>query len=114
VGGGARAGNTAALSVEPAAVWVRGWAGTTDPPVAAQQVVVFAGDRFVAAVHPELPRPDLERQFGAELSHAGFELSGWAGGPRPGSPQAPLRVFALVDGAAHELPKAAPPSALDP
>jgi len=90
-------------------VKANGWAGTTDPPVTARQVVVFAGDRFVASARPDVPRPDLRSKYGTGLANAGFELKGWAGGPRPGSPEAPLRVFALVDGAASELRTSAPP-----
>jgi hypothetical protein len=109
---GEPAGHLDALTVEPAAVKASGWAGTTEPPVAAREVVVFAGDRFLASVRPGVPRADLERRYGPGLARAGFELSGWAAGPRPGSPRAPLRVFALVDGTASELPKPPPPSAL--
>jgi hypothetical protein len=111
---GPPAGRLDALTVEPAAVKASGWAGTTDPAAAAQQVVVFAGKRFLGSVAPSLPRPDLERRYGAGLAQAGFELSGWAAGPRPGSPQAPLRVFALLRGKASELPEPAPPKPLAP
>jgi hypothetical protein len=106
---GQPAGHLDALTVEPAAVKANGWAGTTDPPVTARQVVVFAGDRFVASARPDVPRPDLRSKYGTGLANAGFELKGWVGGPRPGSPEAPLRVFALVDGGASELRTSAPP-----
>jgi len=111
---GPPAGHLDAFAVEPAAVKLTGWAGTTDPATTAQRVVVFAGGHFLGSVRPSLPRPDLERRYGDGLARAGFELSGWAAGPRPGSPGAPLRVFALVGGKASELPKPAPPSSLAP
>ena len=103
-------GHLDALTVEPAAVKASGWAGTTEPAVAAREVVVFAGDRFLASVRPGVPRADLKRRYGPGLARAGFEVSGWAAGPRPGSPRAPLRVFALIDDTASELPKPPPPS----
>jgi hypothetical protein len=60
-----------------------GWAGTTEPPVAAREVVVFAGDRFLASVRPDVRRPALRTKYGAGLARAGFELKGWAAGPSP-------------------------------
>ena len=111
---GQPAGHLDALTVEPAAVKASGWGGTTDPPAAARQVVLFAGDRFLASVRPNVPRPDLRKDYGPRLARAGFELKGWAAGPRPGSPEAPLRVFALVDGAASELRTSPPASAAAP
>jgi hypothetical protein len=110
IASGSAGGQLDALTVEPAAVKAAGWAGTTQPPAPAQRVVIFAGDRFVGSVRPELPRPDLEQKFGERLARAGFELSGWATGPRPGSAAAPLRAFAIVAGKAYELPKPKPAS----
>jgi hypothetical protein len=67
---GESAGHVDALTVEPAAVKASGWAATTDPPATAQQVVVFAGDRFLASVRPDVPRADLRRRYGARPAHA--------------------------------------------
>jgi hypothetical protein len=111
IAAGPPAGYLEALTVDPAAVSARGWAGATEPPHAARLVVAFAGDAFLGSVRPSLPRPDLERRYGQQLAEAGFELSGWAAGPRPGSPQAPIRVFAIVGRTASELPEPPPPSA---
>ena len=102
-----------ALAIEPGAVKASGWAGTTDPPQAARLVLAFAGDAFLGSVRPSVARPDLKRSYGEQLATAGFELSGWAAGPRPGSPQAPVRVFAIVGRTAVELPGPRPPSAAE-
>ena len=110
---GPRAGHVDALAIEPGAVKASGWAGTTDPPHAAPLVLAFAGDAFLGSARPSVARPDLKRTYGQQLANAGFELSGWAAGPRPGSPQAPVRVFAIVGRAAVELPGPRPPSAAE-
>ena len=88
-------------------ITLRGWAGRTEPVAAARSVVAFAGSRFIGEVSPSAERPDLTKAFGPKLAKAGFKLRGYAPGPRPGSGDAPLRVYALVgDGAyALNLPK---------
>jgi hypothetical protein len=76
------------LEVAQAEVKIEGQAGAGGR--AAQRVLAFAGDRFLASGRP--------------LADSGFKLSGWANGPRPGSPAAPVRVFAVVGGRALEIP----------
>ena len=58
---------------------------------------------------PRSPREDLVRKFGPELSRAGFELSGLTAGPKPGSPAAPVQVFAILDGRASPVPQPGAP-----
>jgi sulfatase-like protein len=55
------------------------------------RVLAFAGARFLGAGRP--------------AADGGFELSGWAAGPRPGSDAAPVRVFATVGGRALPIPE---------
>jgi Sulfatase len=56
----------------------------------ADRVLAFAGPRLLAAGRPAAQTGD-------------FGLSGWTTGPTPGSPEAPVRVFAVSDGRAAEL-----------
>jgi hypothetical protein len=84
-------------------VTLEGWAGLTDPVRKAPVVVAFAGQRFLGEVRPSRERPDLKDQLGPALEKAGFKLRSYAPGPQPGSAKAPIRVFALVGGAAYPL-----------
>ena len=73
-----------------------GWAdvpATTRPRQRVQPEA--AGDRVAT---------DSDRQSG----RAGYRLRGWTAGPRPGSSQAPIRVFAVYGSRAYPLkvPKA--------
>jgi hypothetical protein len=82
---------------------LEGWAGDTRRGRAADEVLAFAGSRFVAAARPQGARPDLARKFGRGLATAGFTLSGTTPA-KEGGAQAPLRVFAVLDGRASPLP----------
>jgi hypothetical protein len=82
-----------------------GWAVEPGGPVPAERVLVFAGTRLVAQGRPTLVRPDIvERYSSPAVSRSGFELRGSAGGAAIGD----LRVFAIGDGAATELPRYEP------
>ena len=59
----------------------------------AERVIAFAGARLLATGRP---------------ADGKFRLSGWAAGPTPGSPEAPVRVFAIKGRRALELPKPKP------
>lgn len=84
-----------------------GWAGDTDRVRGAQRIVVFSGGRFVSAVVPSDPRPDLADRYGRGLGKAGFVLDATpSAAPRGSAPQ-PLRVFAVLDGRASPV-RAAP------
>jgi hypothetical protein len=61
----------------------------------AERVIAFAGARLLATGRP---------------ADGKFRLSGWAAGPTPGSPEAPVRVFAIEGRRALELPKPKPAS----
>ena len=81
-------------------ITIAGWAGTTDPVRAASRVLAFAEDRFLAAAQPSLARPDLERQFGAGLGRAGFEVGG--GSVERAAPPS-VRVFAVLGRRASQI-----------
>jgi Sulfatase len=66
--------------------------GTVD---GAERVIAFAGARLLATGRP---------------ADGKFRLSGWVAGPTPGSPEAPVRVFAIEGRRALELPKPKPAS----
>jgi hypothetical protein len=55
------------------------------------RVLAFAGRRFLAAGRPS--------------AGGGFRIAGWVEGPKPDSPAAPVRVFAIAAGRALELPR---------
>jgi hypothetical protein len=97
------AGAVEDLSIAGADVRVSGWAGSTDPPRAADRVLLFVAGRFASATRPALPRPDLERRHGRGLARAGFELGGGIQGGA-GADRSDVRVFALSGGRASELP----------
>jgi hypothetical protein len=79
-GGG---GSVDSVNVGQADVRVEGKAPDAD------RVIAFAGTRLLAAGRP--------------LPDSSFMLSGWTAGPTPGSPDAEIRVFAIVGGRALEL-----------
>jgi hypothetical protein len=97
------------LEVGQAEVKIEGWAGDVERARPADRVLAFAGERFLAAGRPSLPRTDVAEKVGPRLARAGFRLTGWTGGARPGSPSAPVRVFALVGGRALPVPQARTP-----
>ena len=73
--------------------------GQTDVKIAgttpgADRVIAFAGARLLGSGRPEAGK---------------FAVTGWTAGPTPGSPEAPIRVFAIHGGRALELPKFKPP-----
>ena len=74
-------GSVEKLSADEADVRAEGWAGTADPPRAADRIVVFAGDRFLAAGRPYLRRRDIAAKYGSALARSGFRLSAGARGP---------------------------------
>ena len=85
---------------------LKGWAGDTQRPRAAELVVAFSGSRLVGSTRPDAERPDLARRYGRGLAGAGFRI----GGSSPVGPNDPrLRVFAVLDGRASVLPKRTPP-----
>jgi hypothetical protein len=91
------------IEVGQAEVKIDGWAGDVERARPADRVLAFAGERFLAAGQPSLPREDVAKKVGPRLARAGFKLTGWTGGPRPGSPSAPVRVFAIVGGRALQI-----------
>jgi hypothetical protein len=76
-------GSIASLNVGQADVRIEGKA------LHADRVIAFAGRRLLAAGRP--------------LPDSSFKLTGWTAGPTPGSPDAPIRTFAIVGGRALEL-----------
>ena len=69
----------------------------------AERVIAFAGSRLLASGRPFVKRPDLVKPYGRKMTRAGYDLSGWAQGPKPGSPEAPVRVSAILGDRASEL-----------
>ena len=65
------------------------------------RVLLFAGDRFLGASTPRQKRPDVVKVLGGGPLRSGFSLSA-AGDAGAGE----LRVFAVVDDRASELPRA--------
>jgi hypothetical protein len=96
----ASGGSIDGINVGQAEVKIDGWAGDVERARPADRVLAFSGDRFLAAGQPSLPREDVAKKVGPRLARAGFKLTGWTGGPRPGSPSAPVQVFAIVGGRA--------------
>jgi hypothetical protein len=103
-------GSAESIAVGQAEVRINGWAGDPERRRAAERVVAFAGSRLLAAGRPELPREDVARRYGKRFALSGFSLNGWTSGPTPGSPGAPIKVFAIAGGRALELPKPKPAS----
>jgi hypothetical protein len=99
----ASGGSIDGIEVGQAEVKIDGWAADVERARPADRVLAFAGERFLAAGKPSLPREDVAEKVGPRLARAGFKLTGWTGGPRPGSPSAPVRVFAIVGGRALEI-----------
>ena len=86
-------------SADEADVGAEGWAGNTDPPRAADRVLLFSGDLFLGASVPSNPRPDLEKSYGRGLARAGFKMRAGVRGP---SGQ-PVLVYAIANGRATLL-----------
>ena len=87
-----------------------GWAGDTQSRRPAERVVAFSGDRLIASVRPDLPRPDLVKAYGPSLAKAGFQLGGETTFAEGGSPAPELRVFAVLDGEASPIEGVKPPT----
>jgi hypothetical protein len=79
-----------------------GWAADRQSRRPAERILAFSGDRFVGSAVPSVSRPDLARALGRWASRAGFSVGGAAG-------EAPVRVFAVLDGRASQLPGARAP-----
>ncbi len=85
---------------------LKGWAGDTQRPRAAERVIAFSGSRLLGSTRPDADRPDLAKRFGRGLARAGFRI----GGSTPVGPNDPrLRVFAVLDGRASVIPRAKRP-----
>ena len=97
------------LTFDAPDIRIQGWASGPERGAPAERVIAFLGDSFVAAGPPSLPRDDLSKRFGSELSRAGFRLSGWAPGAGVRGAEAKMRVFAIVDGRASELRRSGQP-----
>ncbi len=96
-------GRIEALEGDSERLVVRGWAGDIASVAAATEVVAFSDGKLLVTQGPILPRPDLERGFGDELSRAGFSLQ-LRGSPRTQvATLRRLKLFALVDGKALPL-----------
>jgi hypothetical protein len=78
---------------------VSGWAANPAAKRAADQVIVFAGRRFLGSASPTEPRTDLAEPVGSWATGAGFH----AAIPSVGVSDEEVRVFALADGRASEL-----------
>lgn len=78
---------------------VTGWAVDPRAKEAADDVLVFAGDRFLSEAPAERPRPDLAEPVGAWATTAGFHVTI----PAEGVDEDEVRVFAVVNGQASEL-----------
>jgi hypothetical protein len=84
-------------------VHLEGWAGDTHGGRSAQRILIFQGDRFLSAVVPSTPRPDVADKYGRGLSRSGFVLDSRLPPARRGSAAGPLQVFALLNGRASAL-----------
>lgn len=101
-------GSVDLVTADANAITVGGWAGTGRPPRAADRVVAFAGDRFLATARPSEPRADIARELGRGLTRSGFKLVG--GGTAAPGVASSVRVYALAGGRASLLPsRQAPP-----
>jgi hypothetical protein len=109
IAGAGSGGSVDSVAVGRAEVTIQGWAGDSERARPADRVLAFAGERFLAAGRPSLPRDDVAGKVGARLARSGFKLRGWTGGPLPGSPSAPVRVFAIVGGRALPIRQAGAP-----
>jgi Sulfatase len=79
-----------------------GWAVDPDGPVAAERILVFFRGRLVAQGRPSQARPDIVDNFNSDaVLKSGFELRAAA----PGAELDDLRVFALSENGASELPR---------
>jgi hypothetical protein len=87
--------------LDPATALVFGWAVDPEAEQAADRVIVFDGDRFLGEAPVERPRLDLEKAIGPWATGAGFHVTI----PADAVDAKDLRVFALVNGRASELPQ---------
>ncbi len=102
VAAGAVDGAVESLSVNGPDVRADGWAGGDGP---ADRVLAFSQGRFLAAVRPRLPRPDLK----AQLARAGFRLTAGLGTARDEGAPPPVDLYAIQRGRASRLrPPTAP------
>ena len=101
VGAGALKGVVENIEKQGDSLVVSGWAEDTRRGRPAKRLLVFSGDRFLAEVRPTLPRADLPHPSGAADPIAGFTV-----GPVGDAADAErIRVFAVQDGRAAELPR---------
>ena len=79
---------------------ISGWAADVKAGRPARSILVFSGGRFLGAVKPTIPRPDVELSGdrpGGELAGYSFELPRVSGQPRP------LQLFGVVGREASPL-----------
>lgn len=88
------------VTIDQGTFKITGWAADLRRHEVADQVLAFAGSRLVAAAQPSVPRPDVARVHGDELTRSGFALNGQA------TRSQKLRVFALYGSRAVPVPRA--------
>jgi len=96
---GAVDGFIEARDVEGTALVAGGWAFSREGGPA-ERVLLFAGDRFIKAVEPSVPRPDLVEIYGQRALLAGFNVSADLG---EDASDVELRAFAVIGDRASEL-----------
>jgi hypothetical protein len=96
---GAATGFVDFATVEGRALTVTGWAATGDKKDPAELVVAVSGQRSLRFQRPSVLRNDL-RKFGTRTRMAGFQLAL----PKTDIGAKGLRIFAIANGRATELP----------
>jgi 4-amino-4-deoxy-L-arabinose transferase-like glycosyltransferase len=96
---GAAAGSVEELKPSDKGFLITGWALDAARPRPADWVLVFSGSQLVAVSASGNRRPDIAKHHGASASLAGF-----AAALAAPSDVSAIRVFAVVDGQASELP----------
>jgi hypothetical protein len=96
-------GSVDVVSASGGGLSVKGWAADTDRRLVADWVLVFSGDRLLAAAVAAGERPDLERAYDERVRFAGYTATARTRRPGRLAARARLRVFAVLGERASEL-----------